>query len=70
MRMGCETTNYFFDRFSLCFFLLSSRSFLVIGFFLALPMLNEITVQRIDRGMIKSLCKRARMENCLATEAG
>jgi hypothetical protein len=35
--------DYFFKRFSLRFFLFSSLSFLVIGLFLALPMLNTIT---------------------------
>jgi len=38
-----QLRNYFFNRFSLCFLLFSSLSFLVIGFFLLLPMLNAIT---------------------------
>jgi len=36
--------NYFFERFSLRFFLFSALSFLVIGFFLALLIPNSITV--------------------------
>jgi hypothetical protein len=35
--------GYFFKRFSLCFLLFSSLSFLVIGFFLVAPVLNAIT---------------------------
>jgi hypothetical protein len=35
--------RYFFNRFSLCFLLFSSLSFLVIGFFLVAPVLNAIT---------------------------
>jgi hypothetical protein len=37
--------DYFFNCFSLCFLLFSSLSFLVIGFFLVLPVLNAITTQ-------------------------
>jgi len=41
--MRTTIESYFFNRFSLCFLLFSSLSFLVIGFFLVLPVLNAIT---------------------------
>ena len=47
--------NYFFSRFSLCLCLFSSLSFLVIGFFLLLPMLNAITAPKVIKTGIKLL---------------
>jgi hypothetical protein len=43
MNNAQRSKNYFFNRFSLCFLLFSSLSFLVIGFFLLAPVLNAIT---------------------------
>lgn len=59
-KMLCISTrttieNYFFNCFSLCFLLFSSLSFLVIGFFLLLPMLNAITTLKYSEWGIKFL---------------
>jgi hypothetical protein len=53
-----ELSCCYVERFSLCFFLFSALSFLVIGFFLELfPIPNLITVSRyLKHGMKLSVC--------------